>query len=49
MQLSKKRKIFSNFSFYFVNLHSILNFFYKKMNVIANLFLNLWNPREIVR
>ena len=49
MQLSKKRKIFSNFSFHFVNLHSILNFFYKKMTVIGNLFLNLRTPREIVR
>ena len=49
MQLSKKRQIFSNYFFHFVNLHSILNLFYKKMTVIANLFLNLWTPRDMVR
>ena len=49
MQLSKKRQIFSNYFFHFVNFHSIFNLFYKKMIVIPNLFINCWTPRDMVR
>ena len=43
MQLSQKRKIFSQFFFFFQfqNLDSILNILKKKMTLIADIFLNL--------
>ena len=44
MQLADKLKILSNFFLYFINLDSILNFFKKKMTLLADEFLNLRNP-----
>ena len=44
MQLSQKRKTFSDFFFFFLhflNLDSILNIFKKKMTVTADVFFNL--------
>ena len=52
MQLSKKRKNFSEFFFFFLefrNLNSILNIFKKKMTLIADVFLNLRTPKNVVR
>ena len=49
MQKSKKRKIFSTFSLHFLNLDSILNLFRKEMTVIADLFLTLRTPKNVVR
>ena len=49
MQLSEKKKIFSNFFFHFLNLDSILNFFKKKMTLIADIFLNMLTPKNVVR
>ena len=48
MQLSQKRKIFSNFFFTFVNLDSILNIFKNKMTVITDVFLNIRTPKDVV-
>ena len=49
MQLSQKRKILSNFFLYFINLDSSLDILKKKMTLIANVFCNLWTPKEAVR
>ena len=49
MQLSQKPKIFSEFVFRFLNLVSILNIFKKKMTLMANVFLNLRIPKNVVR
>ena len=55
MQLSKKRKISSDFFFFFffflhfLNLDSILKIFRKKMTLIADVFLNLRTPKNVVR
>ena len=53
MQLSQKRKTFSAFFFcfvlHFVNLDSNLNVFKKKMTLIADVFLNLRTPKNVVR
>ena len=51
MQWSQKQKIFSNFFFDFLNLHSILNIFQKKKKktFIADVFLNWRNPNDVVR
>ena len=49
MQLSQKRKILSNFFLHFLNYHSILNIFKKKMTLIADVFLNLQTPKNVVR
>ena len=49
MQLSKKRKILSRFSFAFPKLDSILNFFRKKMTLIADVFLDFWTMKNVVR
>ena len=43
------RKIFSCFFFFpFFNLDSSLNIFKKKMTLIADVFLNLMSPEEVV-
>ena len=50
IQLSEKRKIFSKFfSWHFLNLESILNIFRKKTALKADVFLNLRNPKNVVR
>ena len=49
MQLCQKRRIFSKFFLHFVNLDSILNIFKKKMTLIADVFLNLGTPKDVVR
>ena len=48
MQLSKKGKTFSAFFWYIVNLDSMLNIFKKKVTFIADVFLNLRNPKDVV-
>ena len=52
MQLSKKRKTLAQFFFFFLpflNLQSILSFFKKRMSVVADVFLNLRTPKDVVR
>ena len=49
MQSPQKRKILSNFFWHFLNLNSILNIFKKKANLIGDIFLNLRNPKNVVR
>ena len=50
IQLSRKRNILSQFFFLnFRNLDSILNIFRKKMIFIADVFLNLRTPKNVVR
>ena len=52
MQLSQKRKIFSEFFFffwYFVNLDSILNILKKRMTLIGDVLLNLRTRKNVVR
>ena len=49
MQLSQIRKIFSQFIFDFVNLDLIFNIFKKTMTLIADLFMNLRTPKDVVR
>ena len=49
MQLSPKQKIFSHFYLHVLNLDSILNIFKEKMTLIADVFLNLHTPKNVVR
>ena len=50
MQISKKKKKhFANFLLHFGNVNSILNIFQKKMTLTADVFLNLWTPKNMVR
>ena len=49
MQLSQNWKIFSQFFLNFINLDSIFNISEKKMTLIADVFLNLWTPENVVR
>ena len=49
MELSQKRKAFSDFFFHLWNLHQILNIFKKKMMVIANVFRKLETVNNFVR
>ena len=49
MQFSQKRKIFPQFIFDFVNLDLISNIFKKTMTLIADVFVNLWTPKDVVR
>ena len=49
MQLYKKRKILSSFFLHFLNLDSILNFFEKKMTLIADVFWNLQTRNDVIR
>ena len=49
IQLCQKRKIFSDFFFLrFLNLDSVLNIFKTKIIVIADGFLNLRTPKNVV-
>ena len=45
----KSEKYFRNFFLHFLNLDSILNIFEKKMTLIADVFLNLRTPKNVVR
>ena len=49
MQVSEKRKIFLNFLFHFWNLHQILNIFFKKMMIIANVFPKLQTVKNFFK
>ena len=49
MQLSEKRKIFSNFFLNFVNLDSILHIFQIKITLKVDAFLNLRTLENVVR
>ena len=49
MQLSQKRKILSNFFFTFSKLRFNFEHFQKKMTLIADVFLNLQTPKNVVR
>ena len=49
MQLSQKRYIFSELFLHFLNLDSIWKIYEKKMNLIADVFLNLRTPKNVVR
>ena len=49
MQLTQKRKIFSQFFLDFLNLDSILKFFKKEMTLRADVFLNLRTLKNVVR
>ena len=49
MQLSEKRKPFSDFFSYFWNLHQILNILKIKMMVLANVSLKLQTVKILVR
>ena len=48
MHLSQKRKIFSNFFLYFINFNSVSNIFKKTMTVIADVFLKIWTPKNVI-
>ena len=48
MQISQKRKIFSHFFLLnFLNLDSIFRIF-KKITLMADVFLNLQSPKDVV-
>ena len=54
MQSSQKQKIFSQLFFFFfflnfLNLDSILNILKKKMTLVADIFLKLRTPKDVVR
>ena len=45
----KNKKLFLNFFLHFRNVHEILNICKKKMTFIADLFLKLRAPKNVVR
>ena len=49
MQWTMELNLFSEFLLHFQNLDSILNIFWKKMPLIADVFLNLRTPKDVVR
>ena len=49
MQLSRKRKIFSQFVFAFSKFRLNFEHFQKEMTLLADAFLNLRSPRNVVR
>ena len=49
MQLSQKQKTFSSFFFAFLKFEFSFEHFQKKMNLIADVFLNLRTPKNVVR
>ena len=49
MELSQKPKHFVNFLLHFLNLDSIFNIFKKTMTLIADVFLNLRTPKNVLR
>ena len=44
-----KKKVFLNLFLHFRNLNLILNIFKKEMTLIANVFLDLWTLKIVVR
>ena len=49
MQLSHKQKNFLNFFVRFLNLYRALNIFEKKLTLIADVFLHLRAPNNVVK
>ena len=49
MQLFQTQKIFSPFFLHFRNLHYIFDILKKKMTLMADVFLNLGTPKNVVR
>ena len=49
MQLSQKRKIFSQFFFAFSKFRFNFEHFQKKITLIADVFSHLRNPKNVVR
>ena len=49
MELPQKSKSFLNFLLHFLNLDSVFDIFKKKMTFIADVFLNLRTPENVVR
>ena len=49
MQLFQKRKTFSEFFFAFSKFRFNFDHFPKKMTLIADVFLNLQTPKNVVR
>ena len=49
MQLSQKGKTFPEIFFDLLNLESIFHIFKKNMTLIADIFLNLRTPKNVVR
>ena len=49
MQLSEKEKLFFRFFFQFWNLDRILKILKKKMTLIADVFLDLRTPQNLIR
>ena len=45
----RNEKYFLDFFLHFVNLDSIVNIFKKRMNLVADVFLNLQTPKHVVR
>ena len=45
----RNEKCFLNFILHFINLDTIFNIFKKKMTLIADVFLNLQIPKNVVR
>ena len=45
----KNEKLFLNYFLHFRNLHEILNIYKKKMSFIADLFVKLRTPKNVVR
>ena len=45
----RNKKFFPIFFLHFENLHPILNIFKKDMTLIANIFLNLGTPKNVIR
>ena len=45
----RNEKYFLNFILHLINLDRIFNIFKKQMNLIANVFLNLRTPKNVVR
>ena len=49
MQLSEKEKLFFRFFSQFLNLDRILKILKKKMTLIADVFLDLRTPQNLIR
>ena len=45
----RNEKYFLNFILHYVNLDTIFNIFKKKINLIADVFLNLRTPKYVVK
>ena len=49
MELSQKQKTFSEFFLHLLKLGSILKFINKEMTLMADVFLSLRTPKNVVR